>query len=81
LHPGSWDRGTADNTSTSPPNGDEHPLTVSAEVLTEGERVEATASFEVPYVAWGLRDPSVFLLRVAKSVTVTVELAGTVRSD
>jgi polyisoprenoid-binding protein YceI len=57
-------------------HGTKHPLTIDVEVLARGERAEAKASFEVPYVEWGLRDPSVFVLRVAKSVTVQVELAG-----
>lgn len=57
-------------------HGDEHPLTLAAVVAAEGERVEATTSFEIPYVDWGLDDPSVFVLRVAKIVTVTVEIRG-----
>ncbi|MDH3525194.1 MAG: YceI family protein [Acidobacteriota bacterium] len=58
-------------------HGGEHSLTVDAEVEAAGGRFDAVASFPVPYVEWGLEDPSVFVLRVAKSVAVTVELAGT----
>lgn len=58
-------------------HGSEHPMTVDAEVLVNGERLGAVASFEIPYVEWGLRDASVFVLRVAKRVAVTVELSGT----
>ena len=60
-------------------HGSEHPLTIDAEIVVDGERLDAVASFDVPYVDWGLRDPSVFILRVAKGVTVTVELSGTLR--
>lgn len=58
-------------------HGGEHPLTVDAKVEAAGGRFDAVASFPVPYVEWGLADPSVFVLRVAKSVGVTVELTGT----
>jgi len=60
-------------------HGGDHPLTIDAEVEATGGRLQAVASFPVPYVEWGLRDPSVFVLRVAKSVSVAVELSGTLR--
>jgi polyisoprenoid-binding protein YceI len=60
-------------------HGGEYPLTIDADVVVSGEQLNAVASFDVPYVDWGLRDPSVFVLRVAKSVAVTVELSGTLR--
>ncbi len=58
-------------------HGGEHPLEAPAEVVLEGDRLRVAATFEVPYVEWGMRDPSKFLLRVAKSVEVAVELEGT----
>jgi len=60
-------------------HGDEHPLTLVATVQIDGERVKATSTFAIPYVEWGLEDPSVFVLRVAKSVEVTVEAVGSLR--
>jgi hypothetical protein len=39
--------------------------------------VEATTTFVVPYVEWGLHDPSMMVLRVAKTVGVTVQAKGT----
>lgn len=59
-------------------HGDEHPLTLEAPVDVDGQRVEATIEFEVPYVAWGMKDPSKFLLKVDKKVTVRVFAVGTV---
>ncbi len=39
--------------------------------------VAIRAEFELPYVAWGLEDPSKFLLKVDRFVTVAVAGAGT----
>jgi polyisoprenoid-binding protein YceI len=61
-------------------HGGDHTLTVDAAVEAADGRLEAIASFPVPYVEWGLRDPSVFVLRVAKSVSVVVELSGTLHA-
>lgn len=57
--------------------GDAHAVTVPVEVFTTGNRVQARAEFDVPYVEWGLQDPSTFLLRVSKTVHVVVVLGGT----
>ncbi len=57
-------------------HGQPHPLTVPLTVVFRDGRVEASGAFKIPYVAWGLTDPSSFLLRVAKEVTVDVRLVG-----
>ncbi len=57
--------------------GADHVLTLPTAVEIEGGEVSARATFAVPYVEWGLRDPSILFLRVAKVVEVTISAAGT----
>lgn len=57
-------------------HGSNHPVAVPAVVTLEGDRVSATGWLEVPYVDWGLPDPSFFVLRVGKTVRVELEVAG-----
>jgi len=54
-----------------------HEVEIPAEVTITADRVDVHAAFEVPYVAWGLEDPSAFVLRVDKTVQVEVEAEGT----
>ena len=61
-------------------HGDDHPLTMDVTVEIEGDRFSAESTFSIPYVEWGLRDPSVLFLRVAKAVDVTVKTQGVIRS-
>jgi polyisoprenoid-binding protein YceI len=58
-------------------HGSEHAITVPVRVKMENDLVTATAKFAVPYVAWGMKDPSNLVLRVDKTVEVEVALAGT----
>ena len=58
-------------------HGDTHTVVLPAEVSIDGERLTATATLEIPYVAWGMKNPSKFLLRVSKVVQVEITVAGT----
>jgi polyisoprenoid-binding protein YceI len=58
--------------------GKGHPLTVPMVVHVEGNHFTATGSFVVPYVNWGMKDPSWFVMKMAKEVKVDLKLAGTV---
>jgi polyisoprenoid-binding protein YceI len=58
--------------------GRAHELSVPLHVNITDGRFTATAQFEIPYVDWGLEDPSTFVLRVAKTVKVSVEAVGDV---
>jgi len=53
--------------------GAEHPIRVPMTVTMNGDTASVEATFQVPYVEWGLKDPSTFVLRVGKEVPVTVK--------
>ena len=59
-------------------HGTSHNLTFPIDVLMDAERVTATAELEIPYVAWGIKDPSRFVFRSAKQVQVQIRLVGRV---
>jgi polyisoprenoid-binding protein YceI len=59
-------------------HGSPHDITVPMRVLADGQNLTAKGSFIVPYVKWGLKDPSIFVLKVAKEVHVDLNLVGTV---
>jgi polyisoprenoid-binding protein YceI len=55
----------------------DHPIQFIATFQIDGNQVTANAHFQIPYVSWGMRDPSTFILRVAKVVDVDVQAKGT----
>jgi len=57
--------------------GETHDVVIPATVSREGDTVEGHGEVSIPYVAWGLEDPSVFVLRVAKEVVVELDVRGT----
>lgn len=57
-------------------HGSSHPLTVPVSVHMEDGRYVAKTHFVVPYVQWGMKDPSTFVLRVAKEVSIDLTLVG-----
>jgi polyisoprenoid-binding protein YceI len=57
-------------------HGTSLPASILATARSTGDRVEATGHFTVPYLKYGMPDPSVFLLRVAKQVDVTLHIVG-----
>jgi polyisoprenoid-binding protein YceI len=51
-------------------HGLEHELIIPVEVRFEGDHWTASAHFSIPYVKWGLKNPSNLFLHVADSVEV-----------
>ena len=68
---------TADGTFNI--HGADHPLELPLKVQVSGETVTATTRFTVPYVAWGMKNPSKFLLRVGKQVEIEVSAKGSIK--
>jgi len=63
-------------TGTFTLHGTPHDITVLAQVHIDGTTCTVKTHFTVPYVKWGLKDPSVFILKVAKEVEVDLTLSG-----
>jgi len=57
-------------------HGMEHEVTFPVQVHLEGETWTASSTFTVPYAKWGMKNPSVFILRVAGEVKVQFHAAG-----
>ena len=53
-------------------HGAAHEITVPVELSAKENRLTANLKFAVPYVEWGMKDPSNFLLKVGKSVEIDV---------
>lgn len=61
-------------------HGADHKMSLPAKVAVENGRLKADTQLQIPYVEWGLHDPSMFILRVAKVVDVKVHAAGTLET-
>lgn len=59
-------------------HGADHETVVAVDGRLQGDVVAARAHFTIPYVAWGLPDPSILLLTVEKTVDVDVTTEGRV---
>ena len=57
-------------------HGAGHQITMDVRGQLSGDSLAATSHFSVPYVAWGLGDPSWVFLTVAKEVEIYVATAG-----
>jgi hypothetical protein len=62
-------------------HGSEHAVILSVKASLAGEVVSAETAFEVPYVAWGLRNPSLLFLRVAPVVEVSLRTEARLRPE
>lgn len=57
-------------------HGAEHEITVPAQVELAPDHWNLAVHFNVPYVKWGMKDPSTFVLRVAKTVSIDLRASG-----
>jgi polyisoprenoid-binding protein YceI len=53
-------------------HGLDHELTLPMVVQADGQRLDLLTHFIVPYVQWGLKNPSTFLLRVSDKTEIDI---------
>jgi polyisoprenoid-binding protein YceI len=61
-------------------HGGDHDLTLSLPVRADGSKATATTQFDVPYEAWGMKNPSTLFLKVENKVAIGISAVGSVSS-
>ncbi len=60
-------------------HGKDHEMTLVVETVPAGDKLNVTARFVVPYVDWGMKNPSTLFLRVGDKVNIDVHSLGRLR--
>ncbi|ABF42104.1 hypothetical protein Acid345_3103 [Candidatus Koribacter versatilis Ellin345] len=53
-------------------HGADHDLTLTVPAQINGTQLQMQTQFEIPFVKWGMKDPSTFILRVNKEVQMSI---------
>jgi polyisoprenoid-binding protein YceI len=59
-------------------HGTEHAMTIPVEAKLTNDHWTATAQFKIPYIAWGMKNPSKAFIRVGETVDVEFHGEGNV---
>lgn len=62
-------------------HGSDHPIVAQVHAELSGNQWKGTATFDVPYTAWGMKDASNFFLKVKHNVSVELDFAGTAAQE
>jgi polyisoprenoid-binding protein YceI len=57
-------------------HGAAHEITMNVKSHIADDHIDAQLTFDIPYVAWGMKDPSTFVLKVSKTVQLSVQTSG-----
>jgi polyisoprenoid-binding protein YceI len=60
-------------------HGGDHDVIVPVRAEIAGDQWKGSTRFQVPYIQWGLKDPSNLLLKVKPDVEIELELAGSLK--
>ena len=58
--------------------GNPHDLTIPMQINIDGSKATARAQFIVPYIQWGLKDPSFLFWKAEHEVAIDLNLVGQV---
>jgi polyisoprenoid-binding protein YceI len=61
-------------------HGKDHDVTLPVEVVAEGQKLQVAIHFVIPYVEWGLKNPSNFFLRASDKVEIDIHATGHIES-
>jgi len=61
-------------------HGQDHEVTLPVDIKAASGKLQITTHIEIPYVQWGLKNPSNFFLRVSDRVAIEIQAAGHIQS-
>lgn len=61
-------------------HGQQHPLTLNVQANVQGNSLSADTSFVIPYIQWGMKNPSAMFLRVSDKVEIHIHAVGQVQA-
>jgi polyisoprenoid-binding protein YceI len=62
-------------------HGGEHEIVAEVHAELAGDQWKGTAKFDVPYIQWGIKDPSNWVLKVKPVVSVEVDMTGVEKQE
>ncbi|HTZ48789.1 MAG TPA: YceI family protein [Verrucomicrobiae bacterium] len=62
-------------------HGGEHEMVAVVHAELSGDQWKGTAKFDVPYIQWGIKDPSNWVLKVKPLVNVEVDMRGAEKQE
>ncbi len=57
-------------------HGADHEVTLPAKTHIAGDKITADIQFPVPYVQWGMKNPSILIMRVSDTVQIEIHAVG-----
>src|SRR6202171_414885 len=62
-------------------HGQDHDMTLPIDIQPAGRQLQIAAHVTIPYIKWGLNNPSTFILRASDKVEVDIHAVGQLVSD
>ena len=59
-------------------HGQDHDVTLPINIQPSGRQLQMATHITIPYIKWGLKNPSTFILRASDKVEVNIHAAGQV---
>jgi polyisoprenoid-binding protein YceI len=57
-------------------HGQDHEITLPIEIQPDGRQLTLAAHITIPYIKWGLKNPSTFVLRASDKVEIEIHAVG-----
>jgi len=62
-------------------HGQDHDVTLPIDIQPAGRRLQMATHITIPYIKWGLKNPSTFILRASDKVEVNIHAVGQLADD
>jgi polyisoprenoid-binding protein YceI len=62
-------------------HGQDHEMTLPIDIQPAGRQLQMTMHITIPYLKWGLKNPSTFILRASDKVEIDIHAVGQVVAD